>query len=509
MFPLLKKAMTIGFVAALVFGVAAAAVASHVLFTASGSERAVTWLLTHYVRSDDVAIQRAHGSLVRGLSLYDMEVKGLAGLPPGTVLHLQQLDLPALARLKDMTIAARQVRMSLPTFAEAVTAERVTGSVLGGFSLYDLEVNGLHGLPDGAVLKAQRVDAAAPFRLERIRAIYNGRLQLPYSDPVVFSGTQDNQRVDVQLYSKQLDVREWLEIVSASKVLRNVSGNVADAQLHVSGSLTDPVVDGTFHISRVAHRGFAVSHCPGSLRLRVHGLGESTRVNGDIACQAGTITKRDTTVRLRPSRIVYTGDPRTPSLDLHGTAAVEGTAIALTLTGTMAQPKLTLSSNPPLSQKRLLLMVATGKSWKEAEVALSQGQLSTDLVKDFLDYFVLGGLGSKLTRSFGISDISLTYDSRTRARGLGVKLGDRVGTQYEIQPGETLSTHEPPQSIGEQPLDLHKVGVEYRVTDNTSLELEGQKEVPPERQQSQPVDPTQKATNESDEQLLLKIKRQF
>jgi len=479
MFPVLKRATTAGFAAALVLGVAAAAVAGHILFTASGSERAARWFLSRYVGSDQVTIQGAYGSLVRGLSLYEMEIKEVAGLPPGAILHLRRLDVPPVAR------------------------------ALGSVSLYDLEVQGLPELPSGTALKIQRIDAAFPPRLERIRAVYNGRLQLPLSEPVVFSGTRKGKYLDAGVYSKALDVREWLRILSAGGALREVSGSLVDVQAHVSGPLEEPTVEGTFRIAQLTYRHFELTDCPGSLRLQMRSLKAYPQLVGDISCQSGTIAARNTTVKLQPSRISYSGDPLAPSFALRGTATVEGTRIALALTGTPENPQLALSSDPPMSQRRLLLMVATGKSWKETEGALAQGQLSTDLVKDFLDYFVLGGLGSKLTRSFGISDVSLMYDSQTRAKGIGVTIGDRLETQYEIQPADVDPTEAASASVSERQADLHKVGVEYRVTSDTSVELEGQREAPAPHQPSTQIGQTEQADVRPDEQLLLKIKKQF
>jgi autotransporter translocation and assembly factor TamB len=327
---------------------------------------------------------------------------------------------------------------------------------------------------------------------------------------VVFSGTRKGRHVDAGVYSKALDVREWLRIASAGGALREVSGSLADAQARVSGPLEEPTIEGTFRIAQLAYRHFELSDCPGSLRLQLRGLNAPRpQLIGDVSCQAGTIAARNTTVKLQPSRVGYSGDPLAPSFALKGTAVIEGTKIALALTGTPENPRLALSSDPPMSERRLLLMVATGKSWKETEGALAQGQLSTDLVKDFLDYFVLGGLGGKLTRSFGISDVSLMYDSQTRATGIGVTIADRLQTQYEVQPGEADPAEAASASAGERQAEVHKVGVEYRVTSNTSVELEGQREAPSPQQPSAQVSQTEQAEAQPDEQLLLKIKRKF
>jgi len=171
----------------------------------------------------------------------------------------------------------------------------------------------------------------------------------------------------------------------------------------------------------------------------------------------------------------------------------------MVLQGTVNEPKLTLSSNPPLTQELLLVMLATGRAWGSTQGALQSGRMSADLIKDFVDYFLFAGTGSKIAKRFGISDISLIYRNETNTMGLNTSLSDKIKLGYEV---------ESPQEDCKGNVDnttTHTVKGEVKLTDSISVNAEKQLN----QLKTQQFEEEVKQVEEGEEKLYLKFKKKF
>lgn len=138
-------------------------------------------------------------------------------------------------------------------------------------------------------------------------------------------------------------------------------------------------------------------------------------------------------------------------------------------------------------------MLATGKRWQGAEDFLRHNKISADLAKDFIDYFIFGGSGSKMARELGITDLSLRYDEKAS----GVRVKKRVSDKTEVSYAVEKNQHtEGNSSI------THKTGGEYRITEGVFLE--GEKEIKKNHSEKE-ADSKEK----TDDKLLLKYKKEF
>ena len=140
-----------------------------------------------------------------------------------------------------------------------------------------------------------------------------------------------------------------------------------------------------------------------------------------------------------------------------------------------------------------MVMLATGKRWKGAEASLNNAVISPDLTADFIDYFVFGGMGSKIARQFGISDISLKIDKQTTGIGIKKEVSEKAEISYGIEQS---------QAKEKEPTVTQKVGGEYKITESVSVEAE--KELKQDNETEKTQDKAQ-----TDDKVLIKFKKEF
>lgn len=380
--------------------------------------------------------------------------------------------------------------------AENVKIGTTSGTLSKSISFKDVKIESPKGLPPGSTLEIAEVDIYLPsHNLKSTKAeIHNGKLKIHGCEPVHFYGVYDEKSLDIHLYSKYIDVEQLTGKLVKNGLVRGLSAGISDLDLHITGSSEEPLITGRFNIDELSKGGFTAIKCLGSLSLSVKDLKKEPRFFGEINLESGIAYGPKTAViQLQKSRISFDGDPKKPLFNMKGTSKVGRTKIDISLKGPLEKPDLKLKSEPSMSQERLLLMLATGESWKGAEQSLSSGQLSADVVKDFIDYFIFSGSGSKMAEHLGISEISLKYDDKSKGIGLRKSITDNFDASYGV---------EQPQSKKEEQIITHKIGGEYGVTESVSIEAE--KEI---KQDSV----TNKIRNDvqADDKILLKYKKGF
>jgi hypothetical protein len=398
--------------------------------------------------------------------------------------------------------------------ASRISVERIEWD-LTRVTAVNLQAEGLARAEGGGSLEIQRLEMDWPPSVEALRTVDNARLRLRYSDPLVVFAGQRGARIDVHVASSAVDVREVLDLAGPKRFFPLFRGGIGRIDLTIAGSMESPRLTGSFHADRLSRGEFALADAPGTLDLTVsRPPGRQATVAGRIALGGGQVFAREAVIRLEPSTIEYPGDGQPAVYNLTGTSRVADTTINIRLTGTRYQPSLVLTSDPVRSQQALLLMLATGKTWRGAQETLGEGTISSELATDFIDYFVFGGLGSRLGRRIGVTDLAITQDQETKRVGLETTFRDKVSVGVQVDP-ETLTgsggagTASP--SVGPLP---YKVGAEYRVTPNTSLQVENERTVLPQDQgggagtvgagtASSPASP------QTDDKTLFKIKRRF
>ena len=380
--------------------------------------------------------------------------------------------------------------------AEQVDIGKIEGDLIELLSLSDIEFKDLEWLPEGSILKIQKLDVSfRSLSLEGMNVkIQNARLKLPLSEPIFFYGTLQDGVLNLNVYARLINVKETLDLFIESKDLPNLSGQISGLDADIKGSFIEPMISGGFMLDKLIRDGFTVVNCPVTFSLSLKDLKQELKINGEVVLKEGQLSGPKTAqVILKESQIQFTGSPQEPTLNLNAESTVESTKINIVMKGTIEEPKFKLSSKPPNPEDKLLLMLATNKSWKAQDAALNNGALSTDIYADFIDYFLLGGSGSKLAKRFGISDVFFRYDSKAKGLSVTKEVSNKATASYGVEQSQTLDG----TSVTSQ-----KIGGEYKITDSISIGAE--KEI----KQDNAVDKTQES-QKTDDKVTLKFKTEF
>lgn len=388
-----------------------------------------------------------------------------------------------------------KIALSYYTKSEDVEIKKIERTLPQSLSFHDISLENLKYMPPGTMLEIKKADIYInPFRIEESNlSVHNGRIKIPDSDPVLFHGDYKDGILDFNIYSKNIDIRQIAGFIK-DRVLKDITGNADNVDIYIKGRLFEPEVTGGFHISNLLRRGFSISDCPVSFELNLKEIMTGPKIYGDVTLDSGQISGPKTAaVKLVSGRISFSGKPDAPVFDFKGVSNIEGIKINIELKGTVEKPDLKLSSEPFLPRGMLLLMLATNKNWKGVEGLLNQGQISPDIVKDFIDYFFFAGTGAKIARHFGINGILLRYDDKTKSIGVRKDIGGKAEVNYSV---------EQPQAKEEKPVTTHKIGSEVKVTDAVSVEAE--------RELKEDTDTVKEESKlQSNDKVLLKYKKQF
>ena len=163
--------------------------------------------------------------------------------------------------------------------------------------------------------------------------------------------------------------------------------------------------------------------------------------------------------------------------------------------GTKEQPDLQLTSDPPAPSEKLLLMLATNKSWQGLDQLVFKNQLSADLVKDIVDFSVFHGTGGKIAQKFGIKDLSLDFDKDKRGLKLRKEILRNLDVGYEVRQKKAPERTDQIEQ---------KVSGNIQVTEQVSVDV--QREIKNGQEQTAEGIQPQEVPEES---ILLKYKRAF
>lgn len=258
-------------------------------------------------------------------------------------------------------------------------------------------------------------------------------------------------------------MREIADIFSENHNFKKVAGAISDIAVSCRGSLSEVKASGKWLIKKLSYNNFSIHNTHGDFNFIIENIFEEFKLFGGLILESGSATSRNTLIDIEESRISFSGNFENPSLDFKGTSIIEGTEINIRVQGPFEQPQISLLSKPPYSQERLFLMLATGKAWKSLDIAESEGEISSDLAWDFMDYFIFDDTGNKLAEKFGLSNVSFKYNVNTKGVSAKKRITDKAEISYSIEQS---------QMEEQSAFTAHKVGAGYKITKNISIETE-------------------------------------
>ena len=488
--------------------------ASYLLLTTSGARLVARYAIAQYLTTGPATFRDLSGTVLQGAIAHDVKIPALTRLLPGSSADAETVamaPLPAMWAGRPM-FRIHALRLRPAKVAEELIAEDFEGTPDRSGVLFNVQLNGVKEFPPGSVLEMQRLELQFPVRPARITAVHNGRLRMPYSEPIAFSGSQGPDGLDVHGYTKGLDVSELLAVIAKRQHWHGVAGIIHDADVTARGVLEEIILTGHGRVGALSRGDFSLAESPVTLRLTVRGLlADARTLSGEVGLWGGQVAARRTSVALERGKFIFTGDPTSPRFDVLGTSTVEGTKIRVQVQGTKEHPEVGVDSEAAISRDGLLAMLVTGKRWTGTREALDQGLVSSELATDFLDYLVFGGRGSQLARYFGITDLAITYGTDTNSVGVETGIADRLTVGVEVEPFRNESAPMAPGEASRATTPYnYKVGAGVKVTDSTSVEIEGQRAIVESGKSAQPSDSgAQSQTPQVDDSVLLKLKKTF
>lgn len=355
---------------------------------------------------------------------------------------------------------------------------RLEGSPWKQWTFHDMSVAGVHGWPKDYLVKIQKLDLffAEP-RLKGLNIeVHNGRLLLPLSGAMVVNGIYQDESVDAEVYFIRADLEEILRLWPKRIPLNGIRGIIQDFSCTINGSRKSLDFKGGFLIEALTTLQFSVEKGVVHFQGSAEDIFGQPRVRGDVFIDKATLRLPQVVIKILGGKIVFADDPERPSFDLYGEAVVERTKIVIHLKGSADKPEIVLTSEPPMPHGQLLIMLATGRAWSGTETALKNGQVSADMAKDFLDYFIFGGSGNRLAQQLGIKDVSMHFGPEKRGVDLKKELSDKADLLYGIeQPVGAGTSGAGTASRGS--MATQRVGAEFKVTPD--LFVGGRKELVP------------------------------
>lgn len=357
-----------------------------------------------------------------------------------------------------------------------------------------LELKNLKGLPDGTVIRIQRLAVKLGSLNPKDSRIdfENIRIFMPYSDPIVISGQFRNGIIFANAYSSEVSIEEILGLLP-NKFASHPKGTIRNIDLVLEGPPDAVNVKGEFIVNELVMPKFTLTEAPGELAFVFKKGPRGFGPTGQLSVRSGKVKTKNTLLKLAGSKMLFSGSFGRPVFDVKGSASVGKVDIDVALSGTPQTPDWRFSSNPPVAQEVLMLMFLTGKNVETVQTSVGQKKVSPDLAKDLIDYFFLGGEGGRLAEKLGIKDFSIIYDKDVAGVGVKKQVTDFLDLGYQIeQKGADTATSD----------IKHTVGAEFKLNRHLSVEVD--KELYQYRNIERQFEPLK-----TDDKVFLKYKTDF
>lgn len=376
-----------------------------------------------------------------------------------------------------------------------ISIAKTEGNLLRGAKFKDIQINKFKRFASGTPAKIQEINFSFPnLKLEGITLkVTNGRLELSKEAPVIFQGVYQNKTLDFNIYASAIDLKRLSVLFPNISVLNNIRGTAVNSDLYIKGPWLDKKITGEFIVREGFYKEFKLAECFVTVNCALKNIKNKLSLIGNIDLKQGVLTIRKTDIQIEGGRIILTENLKDSIFDLKGFSVIEDTKINIVFKGTLYNPDLRLTSDARLPKDTLLLMLATGRKWQDLKSSTPGGELNVNVIKDFIDYFVLGGSASNFAKALGINDISLTYTPESKGIKATSPISEKLGVTYGVEQNQ-------PQ--GKPAATQYDLGAELKVTDTVSVEAERTI-----KQQSGQISGAEQ--QQSDDTILLKYKKKF
>jgi hypothetical protein len=279
------------------------------------------------------------------------------------------------------------------------------GTLQNGFVLKDMRMTGLPYLPN-ALVRIQEIQVHLPLADLRHSDldIFNARIFIPGGDPVVFTGRLYEGQIAGELYANSVDIHEASRFWTDEDIQKNLRGYLTNIDFTVHGPISSPGIEGSFAADGIQYKSIQLTNGQARADMTLLPDTHQFQMKGRIDLNSGMVKVKDVNLQILPGYFIFQGDFLNPTMDVLLGGHVEDMDIHLTIKGNVANPQLTVSSDPPMAPQEALQVLFTGNAFSAATSPFN-GITSGELAQDFLDYSITDindenvGLKTKLTQN--------------------------------------------------------------------------------------------------------------
>ena len=135
------------------------------------------------------------------------------------------------------------------------------GTLQNGFILKDVRIKGLSYLPD-ALLRIQEIHVHLPLwdLAHSDFSIFNARIFMPDSDPVVFTGEVYAGQINGNLYGRSVDIHAASRFLAGEDIRKNLRGFISNIDVTIQGPLSSPKINGHFLADNIRYKSIFLTN---------------------------------------------------------------------------------------------------------------------------------------------------------------------------------------------------------------------------------------------------------
>ncbi len=161
-----------------------------------------------------------------------------------------------------------------------------------------------------------------------------------------------------------------------------------------------------------------------------------TRVNGQLHLIDGKFEAYKQILTIEEGQLLFLGQPENPGIQFKATRHIEDIEVGVIANGSANNPRLTLFSQPSMSDQDTLSLLLTGRKLE----SINDGKQTNALANAAINLGIEGAnkIAQKIGSTLGIKDLSLS--SKTKEDSTRVELGAQINEKLNVGYGTTIDS---------------------------------------------------------------------
>jgi len=330
--------------------------------------------------------------------------------------------------------------------AASVSVVDFSGNLKEGLTLRNVHIQNWPMLGPEPSITIQRLDVRLPvLDWHKIQAtIFNARLDLPNSDPMLFHGKLVDGNITGDVEAKSIDVSVLLKAFLKTDLYKMVHGTVSSVKFDINGPLVNPSVRGGFVADKIMYSDKVVHQVFAKIDVTIGRAQDRFDMKGLVILDDGQVDVGKNTFELEASKILFKDNLVDPDVDIRCSIRKDIYDMDMHILGTIQFNKITANSDPYLSQDEAFLLLGMG-NWSPLN------SKSLNLQTDAQTLGLKRKLGENLNVGYGYEQSSENFRGEANSiqflqgqmslsDGLSVNLEKTISSSHE---GDRFNKYEP------------------------------------------------------------------